>query len=202
MQTQLKPITKYEAKWADQLPSKRSRQYQHSRGCVRDALSNLWGVPALEIPLNAPPGNSPELLDGWGHISFSHCCDGLFIGWSSSRIGVDLERSDRSFKANRLIKRYFSQQEKEALSHLSGEDLRTAVLKQWVAKEAAIKWQRGTLAANISQWSLCKNSNQAIHKSIGHKIGLHYLCYQSWYMAIAFDSNIHKHSPIICNHWT
>jgi len=200
-QAKLKPITKYEAEWADQLPIERSRQYQHARGYVRNALSEIWEVPALEIPLNAPPGKSPELLDGWGNISFSHCCDGLFIGWSPSRIGVDIERTDRAFQADRLTKRFFSKAEKEALSHLSGEDLRSAVLKQWVVKEAAIKWQRGKLAVDISQWSLCKKSNQAIHQSLGHEVGMHSFCYKSWYMAVAFDSHIHDYPPIICSYW-
>ena len=98
MQAPLKTISSTEQIWALELSGKRSREYQHSRGYIRQALSELWQIPALNIPLYAPPGKSPQLSEGWGHISMSHCCDALFIGWSPKRIGVDIERIDRRNK--------------------------------------------------------------------------------------------------------
>ncbi len=198
MQAPLKPITQKEARYAEQFSTKRSMQFHHSRGYVREALSELWKVPALEIPLQAAPGKAPKLAKGWGNVSFSHCSDGLFIGWSPKRIGVDLERADRCFKAEQVTKRYFSEQEKKDLSHLNQEELRAAVLQKWVIKEAAIKWQRGKLAADFSKWSFCEKSHLAIHQSLGHKVGLHRIQFNSWYMAVAFDKKIHTNPPIIC----
>jgi len=195
----LQPITKEEEEWANQLPTKRSKEYRHSRGYVRAALSEIWQVPALEIPLHSFPGKPPTLKEGWGNVSFSHCCDGLLIGWSPKRLGVDLERADRSFKADQLAKRYFTENEKAALCNLNKAKQRSAVLQSWVIKEAAIKWQRGNLAEDISQWSHCRHSNKAFHHSLGYQIGLHSFHYYDWYIAVAFDANFHNHSPIVCN---
>jgi len=198
MQAPLKTISSTEQIWALELSGKRSREYQHSRGYIRQALSELWQIPALNIPLYAPPGQSPQLSEGWGHISISHCCDALFIGWSPKRIGVDIERIDRRFNPEKLAKRYFSKKEIDTLNDLRKEDLRIATLQNWVIKEAAIKWQQASLAGNISEWSFCKTSNLMIHASLGHKIGLHRIEYDSWYIAITYDHKFHLHTPIAC----
>jgi len=152
----------------------------------------------LNIPLYAPPGQSPQLSEGWGHISISHCFDALFIGWSPKRIGVDIERIDRRFNPEKLAKRYFSKKEIDTLNDLRKEDLRIATLQNWVIKEAAIKWQQASLAGNISEWNFCKTSNLMIHASLGHKIGLHRIEYDSWYIAITYDHKFHLHTPIAC----
>ncbi|MDP6834314.1 MAG: 4'-phosphopantetheinyl transferase superfamily protein [Prochlorococcaceae cyanobacterium ETNP1_MAG_9] len=198
MQAPLQTISSTEQIWALELSGKRSREYQHSRGYIRQALSELWQIPALNIPLYAPPGKSPQLSEGWGHISISHCFDALFIGWSPKRIGVDIERIDRRFNPEKLAKRYFSKKEIDTLNDLRKEDLRIATLKNWVIKEAAIKWQQASLAGNISEWSFCKTSNLMIHASLGHKIGLHRIEYDSWYIAITYDHKFHLHAPIAC----
>ena len=74
------------------------------------------------------------------------------------------------------------------------------MLQYWVIKEAAIKWQQGTLTNDISQWSFSKSSNLARHQLLGHEIGLHTIHYDSWYIAVAYDQNLHNHPPILC-HW-
>ena len=155
-------------------------------------------MPALEIPLFSPPSKAPDLPNGWGNISFSHCFDGLLVGWSPNKIGVDIERADRLFNAEKITNRYFSKQENNSLSNLNQEELRSAVLEKWVIKEAAIKWQRGSLAVNLSQWKFCKSSNLAVHESLGYKTGMYRLQYKFWYIAIAYDEKLHKEMPIIC----
>ena len=70
-------------------------------------MANMTGLNPLDIPLKADPGEPPFLAEGWGHISMSHCSDALLIGWSSGKIGVDIERKDRKFQAYKLSKRFF-----------------------------------------------------------------------------------------------
>ncbi len=105
------PISKNEKQWATLLSQARSKEYKHSRGCARLALSKLFKVDPLTIPLSAPPGKAPILKDGWGHISISHCNDALTIGWSNNRLGIDIERQDRRFQYQKLLYRYFNQAE-------------------------------------------------------------------------------------------
>ena len=69
--------------------------YHFSRGCIRDVISKMKDLDPLHIPLTADPGKPPLLEEGWGHISISPCSDALLIGWSSEKIGVDIERKDR-----------------------------------------------------------------------------------------------------------
>ena len=159
------PISTAEKNWSNHLEKWRLNQFQLSRGCVRQVLSDLSGVPNLDIPLNAPPGEPPTLNKGFGCISFSHCSDSILIGWSSQNIGVDLERIDRSFKAEQILNRYYSSSEQEVLNCLEGDNLRKTVLKKWVGKEAAIKWQRGSISSDLSHWSINESSQTAFHDS-------------------------------------
>ena len=158
----------------------------------------LWDVHPLKIPVKALPGAPPELGKGWGYISLSHCPDALLIGWSKKKLGVDLERTDRAIPANQLANRYFSQEEKAQITHLQGEALRIAVLEQWLIKEAAIKWQRGKLAQEISKWTFLKNSQIAFHPVQKQKVEVHTINYDSWSMAIACNFKKSPIYPILC----
>ncbi len=201
MHAPLQPISTEEQEWANSLPLRRSKEYVRSRGYVRQALSELWEIPPLSIPLNAPPGQPPELEIGWGHISFSHCCDALLVGWSSRKLGVDLERVDRSFSASKLVDRYFNTEEKAELCQLKGDVFRTKVLERWLIKEAAIKWQQGNLAEDLSHWSLFPHSEEASHKLLGHKVSIHQLEYDAWRMAVACGVEMNCLHPILCLHF-
>ena len=198
MDAELKPISNKEAEWAKNLPLKRALQFKHSRGYLREVLSELLNLPALEIPLNAPPGKPPELPPGWGFVSLSHCYDCLFIGWSQKKIGVDLERTDRDFKVDKLINRFFDKLEIKNLLKLTQKEKRLKVLKQWVIKEAAIKWQRGSILEDFSRWKLSQDSSQAIHQSKGYKIDLYFVSYKYWFLAIVLDKGKLNSYPIFC----
>ena len=82
-------------------------------------MYNMTGIDPLDIPLKADPGKPPFLAAGWGHISMSHCSDALLIGWSSAKIGVDIERKDRQLQAHKLSKRFFTQSENCEIENLT-----------------------------------------------------------------------------------
>ena len=119
-------------------------------------MSHMSGLDPLDIPLKADPGEPPLLAEGWGHISMSHCSDALLIGWSASKIGVDIERKDRQFQAYKLSKRFFTKDENFEIVNLPSSKVKELVLKRWVVKEAAVKWQRGKIARNINEWIWCR----------------------------------------------
>ena len=75
-------------------------------------------------------GEQPILKDGWGNISFSHCRDAITIAWSSEKIGIDLERSDRKFDYEKLCQKYFSKKEKINYEKLKYIDKRLYVLDE------------------------------------------------------------------------
>ena len=180
-------VTANEQKIADQLSYLKSEEYLYSRGCVRYALSDFLGISPLKIPLSAPPGKPPTLKKDFGSITFSHCRDALLIGWSSKSIGVDIERSDRNFDANAISKRFYCKEEQTQLALLKRKEYRLEALKLWVAKEASIKWQNGSIAKDILSWRISKNLEEAYHKLQNKKINILSLEYKSWYLAIAHN---------------
>ncbi len=162
-------------------------------------MSNIFGVNTLEIPLFAPPGKAPQLEEGWGFISLSHCKDALLIGWSPYEIGVDIENSKRKINALTLGERILSVNEKNVIKNIDKRNFNQAILAKWVEKEAAIKWQRGTLYKDIKKWESNINSGFYFHQSIGKKVYVKSIKYKSWQLAIAYNKDKHKSIPIICS---
>jgi len=198
MPSKLLPISKEEQECAAKLTTKRRWIYNFSRGCLREVISNMTGAHPLEIPLKADPGKPPTLSAGWGYISLSHCSDALLIGWSSTKIGVDIERKDRQFQAHKLSKRFFTQDENCEIENLTPSQAKEIVLKRWVVKEAAIKWQSGKIATNINQWIWKNKSLFAYHKRLGHKVKIYERIHDQWTYAIALDEDSVTREPIIC----
>ena len=184
----IKPITDLEKEKLNNLSNHRAIEYAFTRGHVRDILSKLFGISPLDIPLESFPGKPPILKGELGNISISHCKDALFIGWSTKNIGVDIERKDRKFKSNNIAEKYFLKEERKELEKLSGEKRRLSILKLWVLKEAAIKYQRGTIMRDLSLWEINNKYTSAHHKSLN--ISLNTFCFhkKSWVLGIAHNS--------------
>ena len=198
MSADLKPITKEEYQWKNELSNRQSRQYHHSRGYVREVLSNIWDIEALEIPLISPPGKPPQLPESMGYLSFSHCIDGLFIGWSEKNIGVDIERIDRSFEAQKILNKVFSKQEQKIFKKIKAENYNKFFLSHWVRKEAAIKWQKGSISKDISSWMYDVDSKMMLNKERNLEIHNFLIAYKYWYMSVSCCENPNNKIPIIC----
>ena len=191
-------LTERECFWADSLGAQRAEQFAHSRRWLRSCLADRFRLCSDRIPLNAPPGHPPTLAAGWGWISISHTRDALLLGWSSQRIGVDLERHDRSFAAEALCRRFFCADDRDALLRLAAAERRPAALQHWIAKEAAIKWQRGRLATDLDQWSLSETIGMAVHRSLGLRLQVHCDSVGDWRLAVVGADFGPGQPPPIC----
>ncbi len=198
MPSKLLPISNEEKKWVNQLTTSRGQIYHFSRGCIRNVMSNMTGLDPLAIPLKADPGKPPLLGEGLGHISISHCADALLIGWSEKKIGVDIERKDRKFQAQKLSKRFFTKDENFEIENLSQSKAKENIIKRWVVKEASIKWQSGKISTNLTQWVWKSNTSFAYHKKLGYKVKIFNNDFQKWTYAIAIDNSLKITKPIIC----
>tara|TARA_Y100001968_G_scaffold333945_1_gene401596 strand:+ start:7663 stop:8355 length:693 start_codon:yes stop_codon:yes gene_type:complete len=194
----LKQITAQEKKWANELEAKRKIEFTSSRAYARLAISNIYNVDPLDVPLFAPPGKAPKLKKGWGFISLSHCQNGVLIGWSPYPIGVDIEISKRMINGNNLKERILSVKEKENFKNIDIKKVNEHILSKWVAKEAAIKWQRGNLFKDLNQWESSPHSDFYFHQSISKKVYVKLISLRIWLIAIAYDNEKHPHDPIIC----
>ena len=81
----------------------------------------------------------------------------------------------KASRAENLKNRYFSQEEKAAFAELKGEFLRANILSHWIIKEAAIKWQQGSLAQDLTSWEYCVNSQIVQHRRLEHQLSVHRL---------------------------
>ena len=163
----------------------RAVEFRRSRLWMRRCLADCFGVDPATVPLKAPPGEPPTLADGWGFVSLSHCRDAVFVAWSPDVVGVDLERRDRRFPAAALADRFYCAEDRRELDDLPAETLRTAVLKQWVAKEALIKMQRGSLAVDLRRWRCGVASCQGSHPALVEPVPVLRLQLKGWLMAVA-----------------
>ena len=178
-------LTAQEMVWEEGLPQPRAKQFRRSRLWMRSCLASLHGCSAEEVPLTAPPGAPPILAPGWGYISLSHCVDACLLAWSQQPVGVDLERADRAFPADALARRFFTGAERSDLVALQGERLRCEVLDRWLIKEAAIKWQRGTLAGDLRFWEVSPCLGLAHHGGLAVEIAAELRSQGDWRLAIA-----------------
>ncbi len=162
------------------------------------ALSELFNLAPIDIPMHAPPGEAPKLAKGWGHISISHCNNALLIGWSLNKLGIDIENANRSLQLEPLANRFLSRKENHDVKTSSENTFYKNILSRWVIKEAAIKWQRGNLFKDLREWEIDKNCKYAYHKSLGIKVNIQLIDYHSWLIAIASNKEINLEQAILC----
>ena len=162
---------------------------------MRDALSTLFKINPMKIPITANPGEPPKLPNGMGYISISHCKDAFIIGWHRKNIGIDIERSDRDFNYQKLAKKYF--QEENIKNNNFNKYL---ILKNWCAVEAAIKYDRGKLSRDIKEWKFQMNQENLYHKSKKIKLDLIQIPFSEWTISIAYKKSfLHDLPKIICS---
>jgi 4'-phosphopantetheinyl transferase len=160
-------VSDREQAWAQRLSAPRRPRYLRSRGLLRRQLAALLKLSAQEVPLHSPPGEAPILAEGSGHVSLSHSQDQLLLAWSPWPIGVDLEWQQRPIQAELLARRFFPAQEWQHLQSVAAAERQAAVLESWVRKEAAIKWQRSSLASDLRHWCWNANVQQLQHLQQG-----------------------------------
>ena len=187
--------TSSELRIASNLSQARAKIFLETRYYMRDALSALFDINPMKVPITAHPGKPPKLPNGMGYISISHCKDAFIIGWHRENIGIDIERSDRDFNYQKLAKKYF---QKENIKNFNMD--KYLILKEWSAIEAAIKYDRGKLSKDIKEWIYQKDEENLYHKSKMIKLNLTQLPFLDWIISVAYKNKNTYHTPkIICS---
>lgn len=188
--------TSSELEIASTLSKSRAKIFLETRYYMRDALSALFNIHPIKIPITANPGKPPKLPNGMGFISISHCKDAFIIGWHQKNIGIDIERSDRDFNYQRLAKKYF---QKQNMGNCNLE--RYTILREWSAIEAAIKCDRGKLSRDIKEWKYQMNKKNLYHKSKKIKLNIIQIPFLDWTISIAYkNKTLDKLPKIICSY--
>lgn len=193
----IKPISKKERLIYKNLPPRRASQFKYSRGYIRYSLAYLFDMDPLKIPIEALPGKPPLLPNDWGFLSISHSKDALLVGWSPYKLGIDIENTNRNFCYKLLAKKYFSLKENLYLENLNDAEFKKEVLKMWVKKEAAIKWQNGKLLKDISLWECLPKNKKSNHLEIGKEVNLYSLYFKNWNISVASEYKYNQ-SLVLC----
>ena len=181
---------------ARKLPNMRAKIFLESRAYIRQSLAALFELNPLEIPLIANPGQPPLLPKGMGNISLSHCKDAMIVAWHEKRIGIDIERIDRNFNYKRLAKKYFTKTNKFLIN---GSLNKKMILNHWCALEAAIKWNNGKLAKEISEWQYFESKKKLIHKKKNLDLRCVQINFYQWTISIAFEYKPITTPTMICS---
>tara|TARA_Y100001978_G_scaffold93787_1_gene83971 strand:+ start:414 stop:1076 length:663 start_codon:yes stop_codon:yes gene_type:complete len=192
LQGSYKNCTEDELNISKSLNPNRKIVFLETRSYIRESLSQFYNCHPLEIPLKALPGKSPVLLKNLGYISISHCKDAFLVSLFEDNIGVDIERTDREFNHVDLAKRYFYKFNKHKIS-------KENVLFNWTSIEAAIKWDKGTLAKDLSFWEIKKKEKVAFNIRKKISVDISQFIFMYWTISLAFNRINHRHSDIICS---
>ena len=191
-------INEFEKNISSKLSINKSQEYSYSRGYARLALSSLFKVKPLEVPIYSLPGAQPILKKGWGYLSLSHCKDALMIAWSIKRIGVDIERSDRIFCYRKLCERFFTKNEKIVFNNLDDIYQRKFVLNHWIMKEASFKWQRNKSPYDLFGWEWDKVNDTCSHVALKQNLKFFLIQHDSWSIGLSTCFFKENSKPIIC----
>tara|TARA_Y100001933_G_C18807505_1_gene483533 strand:- start:90 stop:620 length:531 start_codon:yes stop_codon:yes gene_type:complete len=175
-------------KWKDKLSTKAFNKFCFSRGYIRHSLSNLLHIDPLDVPIDAKPGKAPILKLKNKFISISHSKEDMLFACASNQIGIDIEREDRYFEALKISKKFYSNFENIELSKINSKNFNREVLKYWVIKEAAFKWERFNKNSNIFQWEWRKKSNIAINPKRNLSVKTFLFKFEKYFCAIAYNS--------------
>ena len=141
---------------------------------LRLLLGAYLGMPGKDVHITRRIKGRPELgsTQSKGKLDFSVArSSGCYlIGISSGApIGVDLEVAARKAgKPLALAKRYFSEQETQALSVLGGDQLHRAFMHTWACNEAIVKASGVGIANQLCRFSV--DTNPANPPSVLHML--------------------------------
>ncbi|MDD3813634.1 MAG: 4'-phosphopantetheinyl transferase superfamily protein [Desulfocapsaceae bacterium] len=115
-----------------------------TRTMLRNLLSRYTGVDAKELTFSYNKHGKPYLLNPSKNESIffnvTHSKDvALFAFTRLCEIGIDIEYIRDDTECLKLAKRFFSEQEYQALAQLSGNDLTMGFYRCWTLKEAFVK---------------------------------------------------------------
>lgn len=112
-----------------------------THGILREILSRYTAIPAQEIIYSYGQRGKPFLQDNPLNLQFnmSHSGDlAIYALTIGAAIGVDIEKVEHKFNDD-VAKRFFSEQEYQALIALPEAERINAFYRLWAAKEALIK---------------------------------------------------------------
>jgi 4'-phosphopantetheinyl transferase len=118
------------------------RRWIAGRGALRVVLGRVLDLPPARVEIQRGARGRPELAHSAIATDFnvSHTGGAAVIGVAHGvRIGIDVERSDRTVGADRLARKFLAPGERNTFEGLADDERRARFLKYWTCKEAMSK---------------------------------------------------------------
>ena len=124
-------------------------RYLIGRISLRRLLGRTLGVEPAAVPLERGPRGRPQLT-GIRDIDFnvSHTTDVALIAIARHvKVGVDVERADRSIHSLGIARKFLTERERAVLPASDPDGARRRILRLWTCKEALSKATGDALSA-------------------------------------------------------
>jgi len=133
-----------------------ARRYIAGRALLRWLLGRTLDVPPPAVPIVRGARGRPQLAGNAGiDFNVSHTAGVALIGMTrGQRIGVDVERADRSVRADGLAAKFLTTAEQATLAPLPEDGRRMRFLRYWTCKEAMSKATGDGLSAPFRRLEL------------------------------------------------
>ena len=190
--------SRLELEWSKKLPPARAKEYLFSRGHARYFLSFINNITPLEVPLFSPPGKVPFLKNNSGYVSISHCKSACLIGWSKYPIGVDIEIKNRKLLSEKILNKYYSNEEKSLLLKNDSKKFNKKVLDYWIIKESSFKIRGGNFFSELNNLVVNQKNNTVLNKKFNSTYKYFLITLFDWRISVSFDMRIKLIKPLIC----
>ena len=144
-------------------------RYVIGRAALRTVLAAVLGVTPERVPIVRGTRGRPQ-LDRAATLDFnvSHTGDVALIGVTrEGRIGVDIERGDRTINVAGIARKFLTPAERDRLAALDSDAARRDVLRLWTCKEAMSKATGDALSAPFAAIDVDLRDGQALHDGPG-----------------------------------
>jgi 4'-phosphopantetheinyl transferase len=143
--------------------------YVIGRAALRTVLAAVLGTTPESVAIVRGARGRPQ-LDAAATLDFnvSHTGDVALIGVTrEGRIGVDIERADRTINVAGIARKFLTPAERNRLSALDADAARRDVLRLWTCKEAMSKATGDALSAPFAEIDIDVRHGQALHDGPG-----------------------------------
>ena len=140
--------------WPESLQPLAQTPRQRTDAVLRILLARYLPLQPAALHFGREPKGRPYLLHASApDFNLSDTRGGSVLAVAvNGRIGIDIERCDRTLPVVRLASRWFAPDEAAALSVLDAESARRAFLRLWTAKEAACKATGTGIYGRLAAW--------------------------------------------------
>lgn len=128
-------------------------RFVQRRVALRRILAPRLGCGPEAIPFATGANGKPHVPDGEVHFNLSHSGNRALVGVATEPLGVDLEMIRTVPDADRIARRYFTEEETAAILARQGEDRDIAFLRCWTLKEAWLKAEGTGLSGGLHRIS-------------------------------------------------